>query len=286
MKDKETIELLAEEATREEQLSELEQSLAEYSAGTLSSEPLAVLKERASREPELMRALSAHRPLSSEQKREIAAVLKTHVSGDRSQIRSASERSPSQRERRFAKPLRQMRWRTWLLGVGMPLLAAAALALFVVGSPPGEVEPLGRYALEVRGTRASERAAAPLSSQTVPSVAFLSDQAPSFWLRPERRVAGAIAVFVFVSEGDTQRLLPHELERAESGALRIRLPSAGGLPREGRLWLLLARPEVASDPSTALTLARGEAETGRGWQRWKIDFVTDGSRRGEAPIAP
>lgn len=299
MKDEDDIELVAGEARREERLSELERSLAGYSAGTLSPERLAELEERAAREPEIELALTAHRALSPDRKRRITSALKAVVDGELRQTGVASEVSISEDDvrgdRAEVRTLRA-RWPKWLMGVGVPVLAAAGFALVMLDGPGASIEPLGSYALEVRGTRATDRGApvphsastsAVPSSEEARSVTFVQGQPPVFWLRPERRVAGPIAAFVFVSDGsDGLRLLPHELEHADSGALRVALPSFRELPPHGRLWLLVTRPEVARDAREALALVRSEAASGGGWRRWTIDFGADPSKTKAAPQPP
>jgi hypothetical protein len=278
MKDEDEIELIGSEARREEQLSELEQSLAAYAASTLPPERVAELTERAAAEPELARALAAHRPLAAAEKQRIAGALKAMVSAESGRLEQPAEGVRARVPPGLAGGPARARWLNWMLGLGVPMLAAAAFALLVLGGPDSSLDPLGRYALEVQGTVSEQRgapAAEPASTgaEELKSVLLLPGQVPVFALRPESRVVGPVTVLVWlVGPGDEFRPLAHELERAASGALRITLRRADALPQRGSAWVLLARPEIAKNPDDALPLLQGGAASGPGWQRWRIDF--------------
>jgi hypothetical protein len=261
--DEQLLERLAEEARREQR----EQDLERLAADALPEDVLGALRERAERDPDLAVSLAAHTPIAAARKQQIVLALRAALVPGAAHEEPAS--APAAAESPQRSPSRSLRAKAQLI---WPLLAAAAgVLLFLQLSRKELSAPLPGYALEVRRAVSEQRGAPAAEAAPAP---LLLDPArpPVLVLRPAERVEGALAVGVFAADTAPVRELAQDVEQAEGGALRVQLRELGPLPSSGRLLVVVARAASVEDRAQLRELAQGQADTGPGWQRFRLGY--------------
>jgi len=164
-------------------------------------------------------------------------------------------RAPGVRSQRRSRAL------AWLV----PLSAAAGLALWWRVSA---VPELPSYSLQPRNAQAQYRSAAREEVESTGSAQPLAlARAASLVidLRPETKVDGELEVRALLRQSGRHELWPIDVERSEHGALRVKLSRLHtNVVGDAELVLAVGRPEALQSENW-----RGEAERGRGWQRWR-----------------
>jgi hypothetical protein len=191
--------------------------------GDLDPEEEAALRALAEEDPEIGARVEAFRPLGDDFAAKVAA-------------RIAAERGPAAP---VSSPARR-RGALRLAWIAAPLAAAAAIALALL---PRDGDALPAYELALRGGDREVRGSEPLEpAHEVPT--FSREAHLELVLSPATRVEHAVDAAVYVLTPEPRRL-EAPIERAESGALRIRGAAgallAGVAPGRVRLAVIVAR---------------------------------------------
>lgn len=208
-----------------------EPSLERYAAGQLSDDERAALELRAASDPELARALEAHRPLSPEFHARLGAAVK-----------SALDERPSDSVASHQSNLRVLRARAPVIAA---VLAAAAAALFFVIAKPTTSANAPRYTLVARAGDAEWRGEHAVQPERH---VVREDSLLELILRPDHPAETHVEAALYVVQNGqrTRSSVPAEISR--DGAVRF-LARANELSgtRTGTVTFVLEVGEAGGD---------------------------------------
>ncbi len=213
-------ELLAQLAQKLKAEDELPEPLATLLDPQLPEDQRQSLREQAVHNPELSRALALSEPLGEDFSERI---LEEYNSGEKVAEAPASSRSRL----------------TWIVSSGAIGLCLAALLIFQ--------GPAENYHMEVSGGYAAVRSE--IQERSFPPGAPLT-----IILRPQQRVDSELTVLAFVQKQQQWQPLVPEVERAESGVIRLQTRLPEHLP-QGSEWKI----------TVVMLPERGEAAQAKHW---------------------
>jgi hypothetical protein len=213
--------------------------------GALPPQEIAAIRKEAETDPETAAMYEAFRPLEASVNAAIAA-------------RAAAEL-------RGGQVIRPARW--WrVASVAAPLVAAAAVALWIARPGSGVGGEIPSYALSVRGGDRDTRAAGNDTSTGV--VEVRPDSRLELVLRPEHRVVGEVGVRTFLARDGDVRAWSPSLELSPDGAFHLAGPAGALLGVSPGTWdVLLVTGRPASLPDApAVAAALREPSARHPWQ--------------------